>query len=148
MHIQESITIKASREKIWQLISNIENSAELISGIEEIEILKKPEKGLLGLKWEETRIMFGKTATEIMWIIDVVDGFSYKTQAEGPGVIYISSLSLAEEGNQTRLTMNFDSEISSFGTKIISAIMGLFFNKATRVAVKQDLIDIKSTAEG
>lgn len=148
MHIQESITIKASREKIWQLISNIENSAELISGIEEIEILKKPEKGLLGLKWEETRIMFGKTATEIMWIIDVVDGFSYKTQAEGPGVIYISSLSLAEEGNQTRLTMNFDSEISSFGTKIISAIMGLFFNKATRDAVKQDLIDIKSTAEG
>ena len=148
MHIQESITIKASREKIWQLISNIENSAELISGIEEIEILKKPEKGLLGLKWEETRIMFGKTATEIMWIIDVVDGFSYKTQAEGPGVIYIASLSLAEEGNQTRLTMNFDSEISSFGTKIISAIMGLFFNKATRDAVKQDLIDIKSTAEG
>ncbi len=148
MHIQESITIKESREKIWQLISNIENSAGLISGIEEIKILNKPEKGLVGLKWEETRIMFGKTATEVMWITDVDDGFSYKTQADGPGVVYISSLSLAEEGTQTRLTMSFESEISSLGTKIISAIMGLFFNKATRDAVKQDLIDIKSAAEG
>ncbi len=103
---------------------------------------------LIGLKWEETRIMFGKTVTEVMWVTDEVDGFSYKTQAEGPGVIYISSLSLVEEGNQTRLIMGFKSEISSLGTKIISAIMGLFFNKATRDAIKEDLIDIKTAAEG
>jgi carbon monoxide dehydrogenase subunit G len=147
MNIQEEISIQAPRIIVWQLISDIEGSDENISGIKKIEILEKPKDGLIGLKWEETRIMFGKTATEVMWITDVDDGFSYKTRAEGPGVIYISSMSLAEEGNQTRLTMSFDSEISSLGTKIISAIMGLFFNKATRNVVKQDLIDIKTAAE-
>ena len=148
MNIQEEIPIQAPRIKVWQLISDIEGSDERISGIKKIEILEKPKDGLIGLKWEETRIMFGKTATEVMWITDEVDGFSYKTQAEGPGVIYISTLSLVEEGNQTRLIMGFKSEISSLGTKIISAIMGLFFNKATRDAIKQDLIDIKTAAEG
>ena len=148
MNIQEGITIQAPRIKVWQLISDIEGSDERISGIKKIEILEKPKDGLIGLKWEETRIMFGKTATEVMWVTDEVDGFSYKTQAEGPGVIYISSLSLVEEGNQTRLIMGFKSEISSLGTKIISAIMGLFFNKVTRDAIKEDLIDIKIAAEG
>ena len=148
MNIQEEITIQAPRIKVWQLISDIEGSDERISGIKKIEVLEKSKDGLIGLKWEETRIMFGKTATEVMWITDEVDGFSYKTQAEGPGVIYISSLSLVDEGTQTRLIMGFKSEISSLGTKIISAIMGLFFNKATRDAIKQDLIDIKTAAEG
>ncbi len=147
MNIQEEITIQAPREKVWQIISDIEGSVDRITGIIKIEILDKPKTGLAGLKWEETRIMLGKTATEVMWITDVVDGFSYKTRAEGPGVIYISSLSLVEEGNQTRLIMGFESEISSLGTKIISAIMGVFFNKATRNAIKEDLIDIKAAAE-
>jgi len=147
MNIQEEITIQAPRSTVWQLITDIEGSDQRISGIKKIEILEKPKDGLIGLKWEETRIMFGKTATEVMWITDVVDGFSYKTQAEGPGVIYISSLSLVEEGAQTRLIMGFKSEISSLGTKIISSIMGLLFNKATRDAVKKDLIDIKTAAE-
>jgi len=147
MNIQEEITIQAPRSTVWQLITDIEGSDQRISGIKKVEILEKPKDGLIGLKWEETRIMFGKTATEVMWITDVVDGFSYKTQAEGPGVIYISSLSLVEEGAQTRLIMGFKSEISSLGTKIISSIMGLFFNKATRDAVKKDLIDIKTAAE-
>jgi len=147
MNIQEEITIQAPRSTVWQLITDIEGSDQRISGIKKVEILEKPKDGLIGLKWEETRIMFGKTATEVMWITDVVDGFSYKTQAEGPGVIYISSLSLVEEGAQTRLIMGFKSEISSLGTKIISSIMGLLFNKATRDAVKKDLIDIKTAAE-
>jgi hypothetical protein len=60
----------------------------------------------------------------------------------------ISSLSLVEEGNQTQLSMGFDTVSSSLGTKIISSIMGLFFTKAMQDAIKQDLIDIKSAAEG
>ncbi len=147
MNIQEEITIQAPRNKVWQLISDIESSAGFITGIEKVEILEKPKNSLVGLKWEETRILFGKTATEVMWITDVDEGISYKTRAERPGVVYISSLNLDEEGNQTRLTMGFESEISSLGTRILSAIMGVFFNKATQDAIKQDLVDIKSAAE-
>ena len=43
--------------------------------------------------------------------------------------------------------MGFHAEISSFGTRIMSAVMGIFFNKATRDAIQQDLVDIKAEAE-
>jgi hypothetical protein len=44
--------------------------------------------------------------------------------------------------------MGFDTVSSSLGTKIIPSIMGLFFIKVKQDAIKQDLIDIKSAAEG
>jgi len=147
MKIQEEVIIRSPRAIVWQLITDIEGSAKVISGIEKIEILENPVNSLVGLKWEETRTMFGKTATEIMWITEVVEGSSYKTQADGPGVVYISSLGLREEGDQTILTMGFDTVSSSIGARIISSVMGFFFSKATRDAIKQDLVDIKNAAE-
>ena len=65
----------------------------MISGIEKIEVLEKPSHGLVGLKWEETRIMFGKTAIEIMWITEAEDNSHYQTRAEHRNVVYISKLS-------------------------------------------------------
>lgn len=42
----------------------------MVSGIISLNILHQPEDGLVGLKWEETRKMFGKEASETMWITD------------------------------------------------------------------------------
>lgn len=147
MDIQADILIEAPKEKVWKIITDIEGSVDVISGIKEIDILEKSSNGLIGLKWEETRIMFGKTATEIMWITEAEENGYYQTRAEHPNVVYISKLSLTEEGSQTRLTMEFKAQISSLGTRIMSAVMGLFFNKATRNAIQQDLVDIKAAAE-
>ena len=44
--------------------------------------------------------------------------------------------------------MDFETEISSVGTKIMAGIMSIFFNKASKDAIKQDLKDIKAYAEG
>ena len=62
------VTINGSKEDVWNMITDIENSSKTITGIEQIEILEKPGDGLVGLKWRETRTLFGRTATEIMWI--------------------------------------------------------------------------------
>jgi carbon monoxide dehydrogenase subunit G len=147
MDIKADIIVQAPIEKVWNIITDIESSVNVISGIKKIEVMEKPSTGLVGLKWEETRIMFGKTATEIMWITEAEENQFYQTRAEHPNVVYISKLSLAEEGSQTRLAMEFKAHISSFGTRIMSAVMGIFFNKATRDAIKQDLEDIKKAAE-
>jgi hypothetical protein len=45
----------------------------VISSILKITILNKPANDLVGLKWEETREMFGKEAMETIWITDSVD---------------------------------------------------------------------------
>jgi len=44
-----------------------------------IEVLEKPDAGFVGFKWKETRKMFGKEATEIMWITDSVENEYFST---------------------------------------------------------------------
>ena len=66
MQFKMRVPVKASKQEVWKSITDFETAADRISGIDEIEILNKPAEGLVGLKWKETRTMFGKTATETM----------------------------------------------------------------------------------
>src|SRR6266481_1897238 len=83
MIVEAQVTINGSRAAIWAAIANIENASETISGIENIEVLEKPANGLVGLKWRETRMLFGKPATVEKWITDAAENEFYKTRAEG-----------------------------------------------------------------
>jgi carbon monoxide dehydrogenase subunit G len=147
MKIKVQIPIEGSPEEIWKVITDIENSPEVISGIDKIEILEQPKDGLVGLKWEETRTLFGRTATEIMWITDTQENQSYQTRADGPGVVYISRFDISEENGESILAMSFEGQSLSVGSRIMAAIMGVFFNSATKKAMEQDLQDIKAAVE-
>lgn len=147
MEFKTSIRIKASQEKVWSIISDIENSKDNISAIESIEVLEPPTEGLLGLKWKETRTMFGKQATEIMWITDTTENEFYQTRAESHGAIYISRLWLSPQDNDTLLTMSFQGTPQTFGAKFLSAVLGWMFKGATVKALNKDLEDIKVAAE-
>lgn len=147
MNLTLSIDIKATREKVWDLITDIQNSVNVISGIEKIDILEQPETGLVGLKWQETRTLFGKTATEIMWITDAEVNNYYQTRAESHGAVYITHLSLEENNGVTTFTKSFSGEPQTLGGKIMMTLMGWMFVKATRDALQKDLDDIKAHAE-
>lgn len=147
MNVSVSVYINASKEDVWKVISDIPNSNKVISGIEEIKVIDLPESGLLGLKWQETRTLFGKTATEIMWITEVVENEYYNTRAESHGAIYESTISIHQNEGQTNLTMDFGGKPVKLGAKIMSALMGWMFKGATIKALQQDLNDIKTFVE-
>ncbi len=114
MKVQVSIPIKASKESIWNVISDIENAEKNITGIEKVEVLEKPDDGLNGLKWRETRTMFGKEATEVMWVTDSEPNRFYKTRAESHGMIYVSTMEIESGEDHEVLTMSFEGEAQSF----------------------------------
>ena len=147
MALEVEVTIEGPKEDVWKVITDIENSPDTITGIEKIEILEKPSDGLVGLKWQETRTLFGRTATEIMWITDVVENEMYKTRAESHGAVYITSLVVSEQDAKTRLTMEFDAAPQTLSAKVMAAATGIFFKNATKNALMQDLIDIKAAVE-
>ena len=147
MALEVEVTIEGPKEDVWNVITDIENAPDAITGIEKIEILEKPSDGLVGLKWQETRTLFGRTATEIMWITDVVENEMYKTRAESHGAVYITSLVISDQDAKTRLTMEFDAAPQTLSAKVMAAITSIFFNKATKNALMQDLIDIKAAVE-
>ena len=51
MFVEAQVTINGSRAAVWAAITDIENAAQTISGIEKIEVLEKPTNGLAGLRW-------------------------------------------------------------------------------------------------
>lgn len=147
MIVRAQVTINGSKDAIWSVITDIENASESVSGIEKVEILEKPESGLVGLKWRETRTLFGKTATEEMWITDAAGNEFYKTRAESHGFQYISTKSISEQDGSSSLTMTHESRPQGFVARLLSFPMGVVFKGAIKKSILQDLNDIKAAVE-
>jgi hypothetical protein len=147
MIVEAQVTINGSKAAIWAAITNIENASETISGIENIEVLEKPANGLVGLKWRETRKLFGKSATAEKWITDAAENEFYKTRAESDGFIFLTTITISESSGGITLTSSHDSQPQTIVTKLMSIPMGLLFKGVAKKALLQDLKDIKSVVE-
>lgn len=147
MIVEVQVTINGSRAAIWAAITDIENATQSISGIDNIEVLEKPASGLVGLKWRETRMLFGKPATAEKWITDAAENEFYKTRAESDGFIFLSTMSISGGSGGMTLTSLHDSQPQSFVAKCMSIPMGVLFKGVAKKALMQDLNDIKSAVE-
>ena len=147
MKIESSVSINGTSTAVWKQITAIENARETISGIDEVEILERPEKGLVGLKWKETRTMFGKPATEVMWITEAVENQFYNTRAESHGCIYTCAMRISESENGCILTMSHETQPNSILVKWLVTPMGFIFKGSLRKVMRQDLIEIKAAVE-
>lgn len=139
--------IKASREDVWDIVTDFDNIAGNITAISDATVLERPDSGIIGLKWQETRVMFGKLATETMCITDAKDGHWYETTAHNCGSIYRSRIELHEAEAGTELSMSFTASPQTLSAKVFSVI-SFMFNGAIKKAFQQDLVDIKHQAEG
>lgn len=146
MIVKAQVTINGSKAAIWAAIANIENASEIISGIEKIEILEKPANALVGLRWRETRMYFGKPATVEKRITDAAENEFYKTRAESDGFLFLSTMRISESSGGVMLTSSHDSKPQGIGAKLKSIPMPLF-KGMVRKALLQDLNDIKSAVE-
>jgi len=147
MLVEVQVSINGSRAAVWAAITDIENAAKTISGIENIEILTLPASGLVGLKWRETRMLFGKPATADKWITDAAENQFYKTRAESDGFIFLSTTSIAESGSGITLASVHDSQPQTIATKLMAIPMRVLFKGVAKKALLQDLNDIKSAIE-
>jgi len=145
--VEAQVTINGSKAAIWAAITNIANASAIISGIKNIEVLEKPAKGLVGLKWRETRMLFGKPATAEKWITDAAENQFYKTRAESDGFIFLSTMSISESSGGITLTSSHDSKPQGIVARLMSLPMGLLFKGVAKKALLQDLNDIKSAVE-
>jgi hypothetical protein len=150
MKVDCQIPVNASKEAIWAVISDYEHMVENIQAITKVEILERPTSSdsLVGLKWTETRTMFGSEATETMWVTESVTNQYYQTRAENCGTIYHSRVFLAEENGQNYVGMSFEGEAQSFCSKVMMVAMGWMMVDGMKKALLKDLEDIKNIAEG
>lgn len=147
MIVEAQVTIQGSRSAVWAAITDIEDAAEILGGVEKIEIRERPAHGLVGLRWRETRILFGEPATAEKWITRAADNEFYETRAEDNGFVFVSTLRVSDSPNGTTLTSTHDSRPQSLVARFLSTPMMFFFKGATKKALLQDLNDIKAAVE-
>ena len=151
MIVEAQVTVNASRAAVWSAIADIENASKIISGIEKIEVLEKPASGLVGLKWRETRMLFGKPATVEKWITDAAENEFYKTRAEDNGFVFLTTKRISENGisgneGGTTLSESHESKPQSIVARLQVPMLFLF-KGAIKKVLMQDLNDIKAAVE-
>ena len=146
MIVEAQVTVNGSKAAVWAAITDIENSSEIISGIENIEIIEKPATGLVGLKWRETRMLFGKPATAEKWITDAAENEFYKTRAEDGRFVFVSTMRISENSGAITLASAHETRPQGFVARLQSLPMFLF-KGVIRKALLQDLNDIKAAVE-
>ncbi|MFN7943418.1 MAG: SRPBCC family protein [Thermoanaerobaculia bacterium] len=147
MIVEAQVTIDGARAAVWAVIADIESSPRTIRGIENIEVVEKPAHGLVGLKWRETRLLFGKPATVEKWITAAAENEFYETRAESDGFVFLSTLRISESGAGVTLTSAHESRPQSFVARVFKIPMLFFFRGVVRKALLQDLNDIRSAVE-
>ncbi|MFG0299093.1 MAG: SRPBCC family protein [Phycisphaerales bacterium JB047] len=149
-----SETINAPIERVFQIASNIPQAAENIEGITAIETLKEAQpapdnNGIVGLgyAWRETRIMFGKKATEDMSITQWTPPNAYRVEARSHGTHYLTDITFDQtDEHTTRITMSFNATPESFMAKVMMKVFAAMTKHLVK-CLQADLADIKAKAE-
>lgn len=146
MTVSAAITIHATKAAVWASTTDIARFAELLSGVEKIEMVEKPATGLVGLKWKETRVLFGKPAAVEKWITEEKEKDYYTTRAEQDGFVFITTNRVSGSDGAVVLTGIHETQPQGFVAKL-KALPMVFFKGMIKKAILQDLNDIKATVE-
>lgn len=146
MIVAAQVTINASKAVVWAAMANIANAAEIVSGIEKIEMVERPANGIIGLKWRETRMLFGKPATVEKWITEAKENEYYTTRAEDSGFVFITTNRISGSDGSVTLTGIHETQPQGFSAKLKSLPM-VFFKGVIKKATLKDLNDIKAAVE-
>jgi len=137
----------ARPEDVWAVMTDIEGSAEVLSGVRAIERLDDGTGFTEGLRWRETRVMMGREAVEEMQVTAVdLETRSYVVEAASGGTNYRSTLSVTPADAGSVITMTFGADPDGALQRFLAATLGRLFAGTTRRALQQDLADIAAAA--
>ncbi|MNT93109.1 Polyketide cyclase / dehydrase and lipid transport [compost metagenome] len=91
--------------------------------------------------------MFGREATEVMWISEFEPHSSYSVEAESGGAKYLTRFDFSPEGAGTRVVMLFGAEGQTFFAKLMGKLFFKAMAKSVREALKQDMDELKQLCE-
>jgi carbon monoxide dehydrogenase subunit G len=137
--------IAAPPEVVFARTTDLRRAPEVITAIVKMEVLTSGPVGV-GTRFRETRVMFGREATEEMTITAFEPPKGYTLSAESHGSRYHTELSFAPEGQGTRVTFTFQGTPVTLMARVMSVLMRPMINSAMKACAK-DLDDIKAAIE-
>lgn len=145
----ESTDIAASAADVWRLIADIQHLPDVLSGMTSLHIEGDDPTLRVGLTWSQTRVIAGRTGSERLTITALADGREYVTGGGGHGIDYVSTWLVEATGSSTsRLTCTFTGVPRTAFARLLMRLFGGIGAEPTRQAMRADLRDIATAADG
>lgn len=138
-------TIHAAPQTVFAVQSDISNWADLVPAITKVEMLTDGPVQV-GTRFRETRVMFGKEATEEMEIVEFNAPTNYVLHAESHGSKYRSEFRFEPAPDGTKLIFNFEAEPQTTFAKVMGFLMKPMMKKMLDLCGK-DLDAVKAHIE-
>lgn len=132
--------VGAPPERVFAFLADMNNWAKSISAIKKIEVLTPGPVGK-GTRFKETRVMFGKEATETMEITEWDPPRGHTIEADSCGARFISTISIERSGGGSTITMHTRTVAQTFLAKLF-APLGYLMMGMMKKAMQKDLDDL------
>ncbi len=140
-----SVTVQAPPERVFAVCTDLARAPDRIEAITRIDVLTEGAVGV-GTRFRETRVMFGREASEEMEIVEFDPPRSFVMTAESHGMRYRTAHRFVPEGGGTRVEIEFSGRAVSLGAKLLLPLGALMMG-ACRKALSKDLADVKRAVE-
>ena len=145
MKVEIETDVAAPPEVVFATVTDVANWPNFLRAIDKLEILTPGPVGV-GTKFRETRVMFGRKATEEMTVAVYGPPRRFDLTAENHGTRYLACHEITPASGGARLRLTFGGTALTFGAKLGMAI-GFLFKGAVTKQLKSDLDAIKAEAE-
>lgn len=147
MRVTATVSIRAPVARVFDVFTDVAHCAGRITGVKKAEILSEVRSGK-GLRWQETRVMFGKDAAVDKEITAIEAPRSYRVESRVDGTNYISTFEFADgaAAGTTVVTWTHFSEALTVGAKFLAPLLVLFQGTMLKF-MKKDLADLAEFLE-
>ncbi|MFD7442393.1 SRPBCC family protein [Streptomyces sp. NPDC059909] len=139
--------IAASQGRIWEVLTDLQDGERVLSGVTRIEVLT--DGGFdVGTRWRETRRMFGREATEELYVTASEPPERYVVEADSQGTHYVSEFVLRPDGPETTtVRMTFSAVPPGGVAGLLAKVLGGIGARAVAKAIERDLADVARAVE-
>lgn len=138
--------INAEPSRVFEVGTDVGSFAGVVPSIKRIEVLTPGPVGK-GTRFRETRVMFGKEATETLEFTEFTPPTGYTIGCTSCGVEYATRFDLRGSGGGTDLTMTMSCRPVTLFAKIIGPLTGLMMRGTMKKMLEADLECLKKAAE-
>lgn len=145
MEVTLDVRIDAPPVLVFAVLADVPRWPARIEAITRVETLTSGPVAP-GTRFRETRLMFGRTATEEMTVAELVTPVLLVLTADNHGTHYRMTHRLSPEGAATRLNLVFEGQPQTFLARLL-APLGYLMANSVRRQIEADLASLKRSIE-